>query len=98
MREGSRGLGTGEESHDEVCPSETANALPRDILCIVRLNSGLVGCSRCAFAFLLLYKVGVSTHTFLQGCLRIGGDGETAILHPCMHLLREARAVSLCCL
>ena len=27
-REGRRGPGIGEESHDEVCPGETANALP----------------------------------------------------------------------
>src|SRR6266852_5391322 len=44
MKEGRRGLGIGEESHDEVCPSEMANALPGIRICFLgdRHRSGFV--------------------------------------------------------
>ena len=40
MKEGRRGLGIGEESHDEACPSEIANALPGIRICFLVIGTG----------------------------------------------------------
>ena len=75
MKEGRRGLGIGEESHDEACPSEIANALPGIRICFL-----VIGTGRGLYWLVAMRTPGVFVVFLLIGGVAVcwwGSDRET---------------------